>query len=169
MLKHGKYLEVNDSSNAAALAAILIGFMDEVFPDWAKKIVGYAGDGGTVNGVQSKSGTAVTENPKHTNVATILQRTLQDRGVNRKLLTSWCGAHRNSLVWKDAWKKTSILQTLERVMKKAPPYSHATDPNPGIVSSPHPPHPPPPPSGPWCAHLRPGTPSPRRPGRSTIT
>ena len=98
---------------------MIVDFLDKFYPDWTKKIVGYAGDGASVNGVRSKTNTAVKD-PKKQNVATILQRTLEERGVQRKLLTSWCGAHRNALVWKDSWKETAMLMKLEVVLKKVP-------------------------------------------------
>jgi hypothetical protein len=102
------------------IASTLVNFLDEFYPDWTKKVAGYAGDGASVNGVRSRENTAV-KNPKHTNVATILQRTLDDRGIKRRLLTSWCGAHRNALVWKHAWQDTTMLARLEIIMKKALP------------------------------------------------
>ena len=63
-------------------------------------------------------GTFATGGVTKSNVAGKLQELLKSRGVERDLLTAWCGAHKNSLVWQGAWDAVEVLKTLEAVLAK---------------------------------------------------
>ena len=115
--KHLHYGKLK-SGTAAGVYLHIKAFLDQHLPGWEQKLVGLAGDGATVNGCEF--GDFANASEELDNVAGKLQTLMNQRGVARKLLTAWCGAHRHALVWQKAWASLPKLQTLEDVMNKAP-------------------------------------------------
>jgi len=109
-------MRLHEGATADAIAAMVVRFLDANFPKWAQKLTAFAADGATVNGCEF--GPTAPTRADLTNIAKILQEQLITRGVNRVLLTSWCGAHKHALVWQNGWGNTSALSNLDKVMTK---------------------------------------------------